>query len=74
MYKDLGRILGKEEQKKIKGATGGEPSQCKTDEYCTYYESGTGMVDGYCANNSKYQCVCIGPNSSVVWDACETND
>lgn len=65
---NLGKSLSKVEQKKI---VGGYALQCYDSGWtCTYYESGTGNVDGTCESNSKNQCVCKGPNSSIVTSAC----
>ncbi len=68
--------LSRVEMKNVMGGKyapgGGGVSTCAT--LCSYYESGTGMVNGTCEINSSEACVCKGPNSSVVWAACNTEE
>lgn len=54
------------------GGTGGGGSTCGQGTRCSYYESGTGMVTGWCDSNSAGSCVCDATTSSVVWSACYT--
>lgn len=64
----LGKVLGKQEQKRIRGGYGG--SVCLIGAECKYIESGTGEVTGRCEENSRGSCVCNAQTSSVVWSAC----
>jgi hypothetical protein len=57
--------------KTIIGGSNPPGTGCAAEHPCSYYESGTGMVEGLCETNSRDQCVCKSTNSSVVWAACE---
>ena len=71
-FAQLGTLLSKDEQKRIKGGSEPEPTECASREVeCTYYESGTGNVTGRCEQNSRGLCVCNAGTSSVVWTACQ---
>ena len=71
-FENLGRMLSKDEQRKIKGGNPPEGgTHCSnSNTTCRYYESGTGYVNGHCETNSANQCVCKSQNSSVVWSEC----
>ena len=65
--------LSIEQMKKVFGGVEdpGETTGCNQGGSCSYYESGTGTVTGHCEKNSKGDCVCHAPNSSIVTDDCE---
>lgn len=76
-FQNLGFVLGRNTQKKIKGGVAEEPvgeigGGCRTSYLsCTYYESGTGSVTGHCEENSNGSCVCNASSSSVVFAGCK---
>ncbi len=59
--------LSRNEMKNVVGGLKESASAvCSYGASCSYYESGTGQVSGDCSSNSRGNCVCIGPNSSIV--------
>ena len=70
-----GKLSREEMSKILAGDVGAVNSICdQSNSDCSYYESGTGMVDGNCVVNSLDQCVCKSKSgrSSVVHQDCIT--
>lgn len=72
----LANVQGKLSRNEMKHLMGGaEPGDSHCDDTrmsCSYYESGTGQVTGECVINSHTNCVCKGPNSSVIHADCNS--
>jgi hypothetical protein len=62
--------LSRAEMKNVMAGREGATPCAANGTACSYYESGTGNVSGTCQMNSNDRCVCVGPNSSVVWEGC----
>jgi hypothetical protein len=71
----LANVPGKLSRAEMKNVMAGTPKDTGTfcvanGTACSYYERGTGSVNGECVINSQDRCVCKGPNSSVVSQDC----
>jgi len=71
---NLGFALNRDAQKKLVGGNSaiddGGATCGSSYRSCSYYESGTGNVSGYCQTNSNGSCVCKSANSSIISDQC----
>jgi hypothetical protein len=72
---NLANIQGKLSRAQMKKVLGGlvPTMECYDSRVkCSYYESGTGEITGHCLTNSANNCVCKGPNSSILSTQCDS--